>query len=259
MRTTPFIASIVLFVTALSAPAFAGGDLVVDSVVAPATANEAGSAEISWTVRNAGDTEISGSWSDKLLLSEDSAVGDDRFIGGFSFSGTLAPGESYTQSEIVLLPQGAIGDQWAVVEVDAGDFIAEDDENNNARASDSPISVTALYPDLVVIAIEVAPVAFSTWDEMVTVTWTVENQGTVSASANRYDRIQFSSDSAVGDDVYTQFEQYVNLSSDPQAPGESRTYSKEFRPYSNFGGDGYIVMEIDRSDGENEGPDGEGF
>lgn len=246
-----------LIPTKQSAAAQGVGDLVVESVVGPSAADEATAIQVSWTVRNTGKATISGAWSDKVLLSEDSTIGGDVFLEGFAFAGALSPGESYVRTKVLLLPQGIAGSQWVVVETDAGDQVPEIDESNNAAAGANPIDITPLYPDLVVTDIEVSATSFNTWDESITVTWTVENQGTSPAIRDRYDRITFSSDDVPGGDSNTNYELYVSLSGDPQLPGESRTYSREIRPYSTIGGEGYLGILVDRSGSENEGPDGE--
>lgn len=78
-----------LIPTKQSAAAQGVGDLVVESVVGPSAADEAGAIQVSWTVRNTGKATISGAWSDKVLLSEDSTIDGDGFVRGEDLASLL--------------------------------------------------------------------------------------------------------------------------------------------------------------------------
>ena len=86
-------------------------DLVIDCVVLPddPVVGDPAKVEVTWTVRNSG----SGggpfeSWTDQIIFSDDSVVGDgdDVVVGTFLREGAVGPGESYTESLTVTLPAG---------------------------------------------------------------------------------------------------------------------------------------------------------
>ena len=109
-------------------------DLIVDPnlIVAPATLTPGATFPISWTVQNSGTADASGTWQERVYVS-DTALGTNRtLLGSFSRSGTLAPTDpALMRSETLTLPvHGFSGPVYFLVEVDAADNIFELDENN---------------------------------------------------------------------------------------------------------------------------------
>jgi YD repeat-containing protein len=119
-------------------------DLVVESITTPprATVNEP--LTLSWTVRNQGEHQAQGSWSDAVYLSAD---GDwdlsDVLLGRVTRSGGLASGASYTaQLAGVVLPPALEGQYRIIVRSDIFNTVHEGtDESNNARTSADPLLV----------------------------------------------------------------------------------------------------------------------
>jgi subtilase family serine protease len=87
-------------------------------------------------------------------------------------------GGSYTMTRTVTIPNVAGGNYYLIVGTDISGLIYEADETNNTLAR--PITVTGPAPDLVPTAVT-APGSVST-QQAVSVSWTVKNQGTASAS-----------------------------------------------------------------------------
>ncbi|MFM7259246.1 MAG: CARDB domain-containing protein [bacterium] len=251
-RFVPFLAFFAPSIVAANASA--AGDLATVSISAPATANEAANISVTWTVVNNGDTTVSGTWADKLLLSADAIVGDDRLLANVSVTATLAPGQSYSRTESISLPQGSVGLQRVIVQADTANFIAESNEANNTLVDPAGTTIAALYPDMMVTLIDGPTIANS--GELVTVTFALQNQGTASYSGGQYYDIFTSTDGTAGNaDDRAQLSVYI---SDSFAPGQSRTYSPSFRIASWTQGTVRWQVRADRNSNVNEGPAGEG-
>ena len=118
-------------------------DLVVTDIGSPATARSGEPVEISWTVSNQSGQPLSGTWSDAVYLSGDATWDiDDRPMGKFAFSGSVAAGETYTQSTIVNLPPATPGEYRVIVRTDIFNQVFELEKDlNNTTASPNALSV----------------------------------------------------------------------------------------------------------------------
>lgn len=93
--------------------------------------------DVTWTVINdASGPAISSSWTDRVLLSPDTALGDgdDIVLGEFINSPPLEPRAEYTRTEIVSLPDGLEpGEYFLYVSSDINDEVVElgGESNNN--------------------------------------------------------------------------------------------------------------------------------
>src|SRR4029077_20419581 len=157
-------------------------DLIVSSVTAPSAlvVGNPAQVDVSWTVANQGTgAGATGDWVDRLVLSTNSTYGDgdDRLVGDFPHTGTIAPGTSYTRSETVTLPPNLEGQFVLFVATDATNTVYEYHfENNNATAAPNLVTVAPRpFPDLVVSDVS-APVAGSSGQPL-GIAWTVTNQG----------------------------------------------------------------------------------
>ncbi len=242
-----------LLALACAAQALAGGDLSPVSVTSPATAMEGATVSVSWTVTNSGDATISGSWTDKLLLSSDAAAGDDLLIANVNITATLAPGESYSRTQSVVLPQGSVGVQRFVVQADTANVVAEDNETNNTRVDPIGTTVTPVFPDLVVTDLSVPASANS--GDSITVNYTVRNQGTV-ASGGRFDQFIASVDDTLGNADDRDLRGWV-WQGDTLAAGETRNYSTTFRIPSHTASAVRVGVRTDANNNISEGPSGE--
>ena len=170
-------------------------DLQVTSLIAPGNAFSGQSIDISWTVGNEGTgSTVAPFWRDRLMLSpeSDNIPFNAFFLGTFDHIGVLDPGESYSETRTVNLPQGISGTYYLFVETDRNDHVFEfANEGNNLR-SDSIVIFLTPPPDLVVSSLE-APATGGNLANVL-VQWTVLNQGASTTTAPWYDRI-FLSDS----------------------------------------------------------------
>src|SRR5262249_36713302 len=150
--------------------------LEVVTVTAPVEVISGQQIQLSWTIRNRGTRDASGTWNDHVYLSTDAAVGNDQFLQAFSFTGTIPAGGSVTRTQAVTIPITLSGDRWFVVRADANNALFELNEDNNAAVSTRPISIRlAPFPNLRVTAVTVPPTAFSS--QQTVIEWTVTNSG----------------------------------------------------------------------------------
>ncbi len=146
----------------------------------------------SWTVTNTGQAATNvANWSDRAVLSLDATYGNSDDIplslsgnnGIFPHQGVLQPGQSYTATETVTLPDGISGLYHIIVQTDSTDQVAE---NAIGRGDSTTVSTggpsgdgtfniaLSPYPDLTVQGLTVSgPNANGTF----TVSWNTVNNG----------------------------------------------------------------------------------
>ncbi|MEO1619118.1 MAG: CARDB domain-containing protein, partial [Planctomycetota bacterium] len=129
-------------------------DLVVDSIgIDPTSVNSDGTVTVTWTVRNAGDSEARGIWDDAIYLSTDATLGfGDRLLGRTGVltetpNRVLQPGETYTDSLTTTLPPVLPGPYTLIVRSDVFDDVFEGDLRlNNDTPSSEPLVI--ITPEL---------------------------------------------------------------------------------------------------------------
>src|SRR5262249_10625122 len=73
-------------------------DLVATALTAPASAGAGKSVSVSWTVKNQGNGQTAGTWTDKVYISPNSSCCTGAIsLGGWAQSPVVAPGSSYTR------------------------------------------------------------------------------------------------------------------------------------------------------------------
>ncbi len=120
-------------------------DLVVTQINSPCSATVGENVSISWTVQNVGDAPASGTWNDSVYASLSPVVGGTLLVTA-TFTGTVAPGESYTLSAAGVVPQGipAPANAYVSVIADSGDALEEGiDEGNNGTLDDATVKLVA--------------------------------------------------------------------------------------------------------------------
>ncbi|MFN0053205.1 MAG: CARDB domain-containing protein [Planctomycetales bacterium] len=172
-------------------------DLVVTEITAPIEALSGQPMQVSWTLRNQGTGDATGTWYDYLFLSNDNIAGDsdDQFFGSFSFSGTIAAGATLTRVQSITLPISMEGNRWVVIRTDGNNAIYEHaNEGNNLAIDDRPVDVRlSPLPNLVVSSVTAPPTAFSSQQALVE--WVVTNTGTGPTNASIwYDLVYLSTD-----------------------------------------------------------------
>ena len=116
-------------------------DLAVTAVTAPWTAILGSQVLISWAVTNQGAGATSaGAWMDNIYLSPGPSLkmASAQLLGMVAHNGALAPGGSYSQSQMFNLPYCAIGSNHVFVQVDSGAQVNEGGATNNNFLAASP-------------------------------------------------------------------------------------------------------------------------
>lgn len=171
-------------------------DLLVDTFIASSSNGTAGQpTTIYYTVTNNGDgPTLTGSWTDKVYLSNDFTVdGSDQIIGTKARVDTLQVGDSYTDSLVITFPISASGNYILIFKTDANNSEYEDSsEVNNVFAM--PTSIVQPPPsDL--IAENIVPPAMGFVGELMTVQYDIRNQGSNPATGSNKDIVYLSADS----------------------------------------------------------------
>ena len=169
-------------------------DFVAESIVAPEAASVGTPVFIEWTVSNQSTNPALGPRTDSVYLSTDPAVGNDVWLGDFTTSTGLDAGASQTITNLVVLPQDTSGTRYFIVEVDSAREWFELSETNNIAISEASTLVSAA--DLTVTSVT-ASESSAQFGDTLTLTWTVQNIGNVSASATWRDRLYLSPTPAV--------------------------------------------------------------
>lgn len=176
-------------------------NLVVDSVITPPSAFSGQSISFEWIVSNTGNSATNAaSWVDRAYLSLDDVIdATDVVLGTVQNASYLNTGESYRSSLTAVLPQGINASYRIIVRTDQNNQVNEGtNEGDNTRAS-SVVQVNLTPPPDLVVTVVTAPAqAFS--GQILTVNWTVRNQGTgPTRVANWSDRVYVSFNDAVFD------------------------------------------------------------
>ena len=229
-------------------PGLDGPDLEVQSVAATVTAADLGDdIEISWTVKNLGDTPATPNWSDRIYLSTDPTLdpNSDRLLLTQPASGfiRLEPGEEYTQTTTVKLPLDTAtpaGSYYLLVETDSLNNRPEISESNNVKASDNAIDLTLPpLPDVVVSEIVVP--AEGVVGEQIQLRWTITNQGAGRARGTWTDAVFLSGDTTIGQD--TQIGNFEFTGTIPA--GKSIERIQTITLPTNLSNDQYVVVRTD--------------
>ena len=164
-------------------------DLAPTAFTTPASASAQQSVSVTWTVKNQGTGPTGDLWADAVYLSPvPTCCSAATLLTTWNLATPVAAGASYTMTRPVTIPDVAAGSYYLIIRTDFSDLVYEADETNNTLARS--ITVTGAPPDLVPTAVT-APASVST-QQAVSVSWTVKNQGTGSASGLWTDTLYFS-------------------------------------------------------------------
>ena len=119
-------------------------DLVVSSVSAPASGYDNTPLSISWTVTNSGDYPATGSWVDEVFLDPAGGSESTNPVDSVTFTGSLNPGQSYTQTVTIQSPS-SVGQYFVRVLTDSGDSVQELSYTNNTGVAGQPYNDQAAY------------------------------------------------------------------------------------------------------------------
>ena len=153
-------------------------DLVVQSMIIPATAFSEQTIGIEWIVKNQGvGTTFPGTWYDNIYLSPDPTYNSfDPLLAAVPNLSSLNPNQSYTHNANVVLPQGTNGLYYIIIKSDHYSAVKETSDVNNTSYSSTQMNVTlSPPPDLLVTDITTPLITFS--GSTINMTFTVSNLG----------------------------------------------------------------------------------
>ncbi|MBL8533517.1 MAG: putative Ig domain-containing protein, partial [Betaproteobacteria bacterium] len=214
-------------------------DLQVAEVFLPAGGVPGETRTVTWSVRNLGEAQISGSWADRVYLTPTGSLSDAVQVASVDIARTLAAGEGYSASAQIVLPNLGDGNYRVLVVTDATQRIYETPyENNNQRATDGTLAI--VHPDLAVQAVRAADTAQS--GSVMQAEWDVRNVGSSPLSATWTDRIYLSRDR-----VYNSGDTLLGSVSATRTlgTGESYTASTSFEVPIDATGDYWFVVVSD--------------
>jgi subtilase family serine protease len=212
-------------------------DLVLTAFTAPAALTTEQSVSVTWTVKNEGDAAATSPWNDRISLSPTAGCClGNPVVATVSRPTPLTPGASYTASTQFTVPNVPAGSYFLHVHADDGLAISERDDANNHRTI--PIAVTT--PDLVAAGLT-APASVRA-RQVVSLGWTVGNEGSGAAKAPWMDIVYLSSDQTccAGDTALATVSHTAAL-----APGASYAQTKSVtipnRPPGNY----FLILKVD--------------
>ncbi|HRY31690.1 MAG TPA: CARDB domain-containing protein [Bacteroidales bacterium] len=199
-------------------------DLVVTSLEASGTALTGQPFMLRYTVKNNG-TGITNpaAWTDRFYLSSSMNFNPNTFsIGAKAHYGSLAPGESYTDSLSVTMPNWPGGNYILFMQTDATNLVYEHGlEDNNLKPS---LVFLQQPPPADLLATQVIVPDTVMAGGLCTIYWSLQNQGTFPVAGNMTELVYFSTDDVwdIGDILFTSLEGSVNLGPQTQL-GRSAT------------------------------------
>ncbi|WP_013334633.1 CARDB domain-containing protein [Gloeothece verrucosa] len=222
-------------------------DLVVNSINTAATAALQETISVTWGVINQGTEATTSGWYDTFYLSNDTIYdSSDTYINDFYNSVTLAAGATNSKTQSLKIPNTALGSRYLLLVTDRYNYQSETNETNNTYAV--PITLTA--PDLTVTAASAPTTGIVA--STVQATWTVKNQGSVTANADWYDYV-YLSDNAVYDSSDRSLNYYYINTPTPLAAGDSYSQTQTVNlPGDAHLGSQYLLFVADRDNYQGE-------
>jgi len=228
-----------------------GRDLRVASANTPAAAQLGETIAVSWSIENIGGADATAGWVDQVYVSDNTTLdSSDRLLAFLPTADQmpLLAGGSYTLSTDVYLPNDiSTGDRYLLLVTDGNNEERELNEDNNVLAQ----AITLNGPDLALTTTTV-PTSASLGDN-ITLSWSVANNGTYSATAPTWsDHIYFSVNDTLDDtDTLIATQTYTN--SDTFTVGETYTRQQTLTlPNSLTAGNGHLLIVTDGNAAQGE-------
>lgn len=172
-------------------------DLVVDSLTVPSSGFQNKPVTVKWKVKNTGEGVTAGSgWTDRLYVTASPVFSPGSALAQYDFlhTGTLFPGDSYTNEQQIPLPPSISGTFYVHAFTDALNNVIEYNpagEANNTKVS-NPVNVGLQMPPDLLVSQVTAPLKASAGQKAV-IKWTVKNEGDTGTAASAWlDKIYLS-------------------------------------------------------------------
>ncbi len=172
-------------------------DLVVDTVIAPATAYSGETIQVEWHVRNQGSGGTQSQlWSDAVFLSTDATLNTsfDIYLGAVQNLTALDSGITYAQNNTFMIPNGISGNYYVFVHADRWNSLLESNNTNNWERTAGQMMISLPpTPDLKVESVVAPQNTFS--GQSIPITATIKNIGTGPTQVSSWqDRVFYGSD-----------------------------------------------------------------
>ncbi len=217
-------------------------DLQVTQIIKPNFAFSGTNINVQFTVSNEGSTPTQvGTWLDRIQMADNQNGINKTLLKNVPYGGgILSPGQSYTKTESVNIPQGIFGHYYIYVSTDVNNVVFEHAFSaNNTTISDS-IEILLIPPvDLVVSSISVPPSVSP--NQSFNVNWQVTNQGGSATNVNYWiDRLFTNTQPGLtGSAVYLANQNVSGV----VGPGESYTRNRTLKlPVNTTAGENYLVI-----------------
>jgi large repetitive protein len=216
-------------------------DLSISETNLPSSITPGEEVEVTWTVNNTGNSIASANWDDYIYISNDATFDENDTFVSSEYIDTQTPliaGNNYTITKNITLPPTALGSRYLLFVSDRFNAQVESNENNNVTAV--PLEITA--PDLVV-SNATAP-SNATLGETIPISWTVENQGEVTADADWNDRVYLSRDTTFDNSDTYLSGRYINAQT-PLTAGGNYSITQNVIIPSTTPGNHYLLFVAD--------------
>jgi CARDB/Calx-beta domain/Bacterial pre-peptidase C-terminal domain/RTX calcium-binding nonapeptide repeat (4 copies) len=224
-------------------------NLKVSSVQAPSTAFSGQQTTVTWTVTNDGEGATSTPyWIDRVWISANDTLDDlDTYLGEVANPTFLNPGESYTSTLPIAIPNAIGGNFKFLVKTDYNDRVYElHRDNDNVGVSNSSQIELTPPPDVQPLNVNAPTQAFS--GQEMALSWTVINNGPGSIRAGQRwrDAIYMSSDNVLdANDRLLDNYIYTPTVDDGWTLGESYQATKNITLPIGVSGDFYFFVKTD--------------
>jgi GEVED domain/CARDB/Dockerin type I domain/Bacterial pre-peptidase C-terminal domain len=219
-------------------------DLVVSDIVAKPLVVAGQPLIVSWTLNNHGPGPATGTWTDRVYLSDDPNIGNDQLVGSFPVTISIDPDRSIVRTQQIQIPNNLSGVFYLVVSTDTDNTIIEfENENNNTSIDNVSLTIDSRpSPNLTIESVANLTSGLSS-GQLATVQWVVSNVGNSSTDSFGWaDRVYLSIDG-----VFDDSDLYLGQSLNPSYlnAGESYSSSLTARIPDEVFGDRYFIVVTD--------------
>lgn len=198
--------------------------------------------DVSFTIRNSGKGNIGNTpWVDHIYLSTSSEIAGSRLLGSFPRHEPLKTLSSYTTTNRVFLPPDISGNFILIIKTDAGNSIFEREAEDNNTLTRNLQVIPQQPSDLIVKNIGILT-GNNILGDSSSVSWTLHNTGTNTASGYLKDAVYFSRDSVLdpGDILFGTLEKNTYL------PPKTTEFRSMRQPLTGLiPGDYYVLVKTD--------------
>ncbi|PSF26942.1 hypothetical protein C7H19_25065, partial [Aphanothece hegewaldii CCALA 016] len=173
-------------------------DLIVSNLAAPDTVVWGETANISWTISNQGNGKAIADWTDTVYLSADETWDDGDLLLSTQNQEPLEALSNYTITTNLNFSDFALGNYYLLLTTDFNNTQQETDETNNRTTR--PIRLLA--PDLSVSSLTVPQLEISQPGQTISLSWTVSNEGSQTATGAWVDRLYLSPDGTLESSIF---------------------------------------------------------